>query len=183
MRRWPLLAVLCLLVPAPALAAEADDADPRFQRGTWALSLRLDPLSGLDPAIGYHLADYVSVIGHVGISKLTIENPGAPDDEVRESEWGFDVIFELPLHGPVVPYLGAGASLISQVIKDTGTTVGDVDGTELHVVAGAHFLVGAIASIDLYVQAGQISLDSNLSSASSDRTNRTAGVQYSLYFH
>lgn len=181
MRRLPLIAVLCLFVSTPALADDGGP-DPRFARGSWILSFTLDPLSGLTPGIGYYLADNFSVIAHLGVDKFTQENPGLPDDEVRESEFSAEAIFDFPLDGPVVPYVGAGGGVFDRVDDTAGTTTLDVNGSEFHVLAGLRFLVGTMGSIDVYVQTGSTKIEDNLSNASADGTASAGGFAYSLYF-
>lgn len=184
MRRL-LAAVFCLALPTAALAAGEDDAsgtDPRFDKGSWEVSIRLNPNSGLSPAIGYFLADNFSVIVHLGLSAVAFENPGAPDDEVNEGEIAAEALFNIPTHSNVVPFVGAGGAVFSQEVKSAGTTIADGDGTEVYAVGGLRFLVGVIASLNLYLELGGTTVDDNLAAASQDGTFGRAGVSYSLFF-
>jgi hypothetical protein len=185
MRRLPLLAVLCLLAPAPAIAAAADGpagTDPRFDRGSWELALRVVPNGGMQPAIGYFLADNVSLNVQVGISAVAFQNPAAPDDELNQGEVDVEVLFDIPTHGPLVPFVGAGGGVFSQEVKLAGTTSSDVDGRQIYGVGGLRFLVGAIASINLYLSAGATTFDDNLAGTSQDGGFADLGVSYSLFF-
>lgn len=185
MRRLPLLAVLCLLVSAPAFAAEMDDGsgpDPRFGRGAWELSLRLEPNSGIAPAIAYYLANNFSLVVHLGFSSIAFENTGAPDDELNESELAAEAVFNIPTGSEVVPFVGVGGGVFTQEIKLSGTTTSDLEGNEVYLLGGLRFLVGTMSSINVYIDAGGTTVDDNLADTSQDGGFADLGVSYSLFF-
>jgi len=180
MRRLSLLAVLCLFVATPALAD--DGTDPRFGRGSWELSLRLDPASGVAPAIAYYLADNFSVELQLGVSAFTFENTGAPDDELNQTEVDIEAVFNIPTGGQVVPFIGAGGGVVTQEIKVAGTTASDLEGRQIYALGGLRFLVGAMSSINIYFNAGATTTDDNLTDTSQDGGFADLGLAYSLFF-
>jgi hypothetical protein len=187
--RFRLAIVLLCLAAAPGTALAGADAagtamntDPRFDRGSWEVGIELNPNVGLEPSIGYFLADNLSASLHFAGHGIAYDNPSAPNDEVSEGELRLDGAYNFPTGGWLVPFLGAGVRSFSEKIKIAGVTTTDKEGADLHGLAGLRFLVGRIGSVNLLLRFGRATTDDNLTRTSQDSAFADLALAYSLFF-
>ena len=182
--RIRLAAVLfCLVaVPGTALAGTAMDTNPRFDAGSWEVGIELNPNVGLEPSIGYFVADNLAASIHVAGHGISFDNPSTPDDEVSDGELRLDVAYNIPLGGRVVPVLGIGMRSFNEKIKLAGVTSVDLEGVDVHVLGALRFLIGDIGSLNLLLRVGRATVDNNLTRTSQDSTFADLALAYSLFF-
>lgn len=173
-----LVAVLLCLLALPGTAlAEAS----RFDRGSWELGIELNPNVGLEPSIGYFVADNLSIAVHVAGRGISYDNVSLPDDEQSDGEVRLDAAYNFPTGGSVVPFLGFGLSSFNEKIKQAGVTQIDKEGREAHLLLGVRFLVGRIGAVNLLLRAGRATVDDNLNRTSQDSGFAHLALAYSLF--
>lgn len=177
--RIRLAVVVFLLLGLPGAAFATD---PRFDRGSWELGIELNPNIGLEPSIGYFIADNLSFSVHVAGNGIAFERPGTANDEASDAEVRLDGTFNVPTGGSVVPILGLGLSSFSREEKTAGVTTYDREGREVHGTLGLRFLVGQIGAVNLLLRAGRATVDNNLTRATQDSGFADLALAYSLFF-
>jgi opacity protein-like surface antigen len=126
-------------------------ATPALQQGMWDLSLNfgMTPFGtvgppfvggGFVPNLGFFVTDDLEAIGFFSFTSGSVENDTEADVDLLQL--GAEGRYNLPIGGPVVPYVGIGLALTSADVEGSET-----DLFELFISGGARYFITPTSAV------------------------------------
>ncbi len=173
---WKTMAPLLLVLLFPILAQAADD---RFKQGTWEIAIGFGSVAGVEPFVGYFLADNLEGILHFDYVHENLSNNGTTQKSDSVGVGGA-AYYNLQTGTMVVPFFGPDVSYFnshsSGYKNDSVQLTGDV---------GVRLLVGQRASVDIAGTGGYEWFSYSAGGFTSRFSGWLAGVKlaYSIFFY